>query len=105
MVGATKRQFWFANIRSSRRIGDVWFRMRIQVPQMCRFSDAGSDEALDALVRPGSEKRQGTKSREGGAPSVPQALWGFGRGVRLDEVGSRRPPQSLCLAGWVWVTG
>jgi hypothetical protein len=21
------------------------------------------------------------------------------------EVGSKRPPQSLCLKGWVWVTG
>ena len=39
------------------------------------------------------------------APSVPRALWGFSRGVRLGEVGSERPPQSLCLAGWVWVTG
>ena len=35
--------------------------------------------ALDALGQPASEKRQGTKSREVGAPSVPQALWGFGR--------------------------
>jgi hypothetical protein len=69
-----------------------------------QFSDAGSDEALDALVRPGSEKRQGTKSREGGAPSVPRALWGLSRGVGLDEVGSKRPPQLLCLAGRVWMT-
>ena len=30
---------------------------------MCRFSDAGNDETLDALGRPASEKRQGTKSR------------------------------------------
>jgi hypothetical protein len=42
------------------------------------------------LGRSASEKRQGTKSREVGAPSVPRALWGFGRGVSLDEVGSRR---------------
>jgi len=28
VAGASKRQFWFANIRSRRRIGDVWFRMR-----------------------------------------------------------------------------
>ena len=26
---------------------------------------------------------------------MPRALWGFGRGVRLDEVGSRRPPVAL----------
>ena len=39
------------------------------------------------LGRPASEKRQGTKSRQVGAPSVPRALWGFSRGVRLGEVG------------------
>jgi hypothetical protein len=47
------------------------------------------------LGRPASEKRQGSKSREVGAPSVPRALWGFGRGVRLEEVGSRRRPVAL----------
>ena len=26
---------------------------------------------------------------------MPRALWGFGRGVRLDEVGSRRRPVAL----------
>jgi hypothetical protein len=30
---------------------------------MCRFSDAGNDETLHALMRPAFEKRQGTKSR------------------------------------------
>jgi hypothetical protein len=30
---------------------------------LCRFSDAGNHEALHALIRPASEKRQGTKSR------------------------------------------
>ena len=39
------------------------------------------------LGRPASEKRQGTKSREVRAPSVPRALWGFSRGVRLGEAG------------------
>jgi hypothetical protein len=72
---------------------------------LCRFSDADNDEVLDALWRPASEKRHGTKSREVEAPPEPRALWGFSRGVRLGEVGSKRPPQSLCLAGWVWVTG
>jgi hypothetical protein len=33
---------------------------------MCRFSVAGNDKVLDALERPASEKRQGTKSREVG---------------------------------------
>jgi hypothetical protein len=36
---------------------------------------------------------------------VPPALWGFGRGVRLGEVGSNWPLQSLCLKRPVWVTG
>src|SRR5215813_7509539 len=56
------------------------------------------------LGRPASEKRQGAKSREVGAPSVPRALWGFSRGVRLGEAG-RSTRQFLCLAGWVWLTG
>ena len=62
---------------------------------LCRFSDAGNDEALDALGRPASEKRQGTKSREVGAPSVPRALWGFSGGVRLGEVGQSARPNWL----------
>jgi hypothetical protein len=65
----------------------------IECPVMCRFSDAGNDKARHMLGRPASEKRQGTKSREAGAPSVPRALWGFSRGVRLSEVGSKHPPQ------------
>src|SRR6266478_3720267 len=46
--------------------------------------------------RPASKKRQGTKSREVGAPSVPRALWGFNRGVRLGEVGQSARPN--CFA-------
>ena len=38
--------------------------MGARCPLMCRFSDAGDDEALHALRRPASEKRQGTKSRD-----------------------------------------
>src|SRR6267378_2867106 len=38
------------------------------------------------LGPPASEKRRGTKSREVGAPSVPRALWGFSRGVRLGRL-------------------
>jgi hypothetical protein len=33
---------------------------------MCRFLDAGDDEPLNPLIRPASEKRQGTKSRSVG---------------------------------------
>jgi hypothetical protein len=76
-----------------------------RLPLLCRFSDAGNDPAPPHAGRPASEKRQGTKSREGGALSVPPALWGFGRGVRLGEVGSNWPLQSLCLKRPVWVTG
>ena len=47
------------------------------------------------LGRPASEKRRGTKSREVGAPSVPRALWGFSRGVRLGEVGQSARPIAL----------
>src|SRR6516225_10189985 len=39
------------------------------------------------------------------APSVPRALWGFSRGVRLGKVGSNCRWPSHCLAGWVWTTG
>jgi hypothetical protein len=42
-------------------------------------------KTIDALGRPASEKRQGTKSRRVGHPAVPLALWGFGRGVRAGE--------------------
>jgi hypothetical protein len=44
------------------------------------------------LGRPASKKRQGTKSREVGAPSVPRALWGFSCGVRLGEAGQSTRP-------------
>ena len=47
------------------------------------------------LGRPASEKRQGMKSREVGAPSVPRALWGFSRGVRSGEVGQSARPVAL----------
>jgi hypothetical protein len=56
---------------------------------MRRIPDAGNDEAIHALGRPASEKRQGTKSRRVGHPAVPLALWGFGRGVRVGEAGLR----------------
>ena len=51
-------------------------------------ANAGMDVPLHAIGRPASEKRQGTKS-PWGAPSVPRALWGFGRAAsgwaRLDR--------------------
>jgi hypothetical protein len=42
------------------------------------------DEPIHALLRPASEKRQGTK--ESGALAVQRVLWGFGRGVGLEEI-------------------
>jgi len=39
------------------------------------------DRPIHAAWRPASEKRQGTKSREGTAV-VPRALWGFCRGLK-----------------------
>ena len=41
---------------------------------------ARHDRPIRAARRPASEKRQGTKSREGTAV-VPRALWGFCRGL------------------------
>ncbi len=46
------------------------------------------DEAIDALMRPAFEKRQGRKSRDVGH-SRAAALWGFGRKVG-HEVGQQR---------------
>jgi hypothetical protein len=52
------------------RLGhNVRFLTLIKIPLVCcvqGFSDAGTDKASRALVRPASEKRQGTKSREVG---------------------------------------
>jgi hypothetical protein len=42
---------------------------------------ARHDRPIHAAWRPASEKRQGTKSREGTAV-VPRALWGFCRGLK-----------------------
>jgi hypothetical protein len=52
------------------------------------------DEPIHALLRPASEKRQGTKSRKV-AVAVQRALWGFGRGVGLEEIGSKWSTRSL----------
>jgi hypothetical protein len=36
----------------------------LRCPLLCRFSNAGYDDAIHGLMRPAFEKRQGTKSRE-----------------------------------------
>jgi hypothetical protein len=66
---------------------------------MCRFSDAGNDKTIHALLRPASEKRQGTKSRNVG-PAVQRALWGFSHESWRVELGLKRLPRMAC--GKVW---
>ena len=61
------------------------------------------DEPIHALLRPASEKRQGTKARKVGHLPVQRALWGFGRGVGLEEIGSKWSTRSLGLEAWVCV--
>ena len=74
------------------------------IPRMCRFSDAGDDEASDRL-----EDRR-LKSAEAGN----RGKWRHRRcrGLYGDLATAsgwarlvRAPAQLLCLAGWVWVTG
>jgi hypothetical protein len=52
---------------------------------LCRFSDAGDDDANHALRRPASEKRQGTKSREVGHVDDPagRLIEHFGKRVTV----------------------
>ena len=40
-----------------------------------------------------------------GAPRVPPALWGFGRGVSVEDVEVRRRIRSLFLEAWACVSG
>jgi len=44
---------------------------------LCRFLGRRDDEAIHALWRPASEKRQGTKSREvgGGGAADAMGIW------------------------------
>src|ERR1700730_9316719 len=65
-------------------------------PLVCRFLGRRDDGVIHGLWRPASEKRQGTKSRRWAA-AVQRTLWGFGRGMRLEEIGAARARQSLWL--------
>ncbi len=51
-------------------------------PLLCRFSDAGDDDANHALRWPASEKRQGTKSLEGGGVGAAGAMGIWPRSLR-----------------------
>jgi hypothetical protein len=52
--------------RRQRRSNNVAICCGCLRPVLCRFLDAGDDEPLNPLIRPASEKRQGTKSRSVG---------------------------------------
>jgi hypothetical protein len=72
---------------------------------MCRFSDAGNDGAIGALMRPASEKRQGTKSRTVMHPKVQRTLWGFGGGVDCEEFELKQSNDFLSCRLLVCVSG
>ena len=72
---------------------------------LCRFSDAGNDEAIDALMRPAAEKRQGTKSRKVIHPMVQRALWGFDLGVSCEEAGLKQSSDLLSCRSLECVSG
>ena len=68
-------------------------------PLLCRFSDAGSEEVSTCS---GGRRLKSAKARnrgKWGAPSVPRALWGFSRGVRLGEVGQSACPNRVASQG------
>ena len=74
---------------------------RSECPEVCRFSDAGNDEAGHTL---GDRRRKSAKARnrgKQGLPSVPRALWRFSGGAGWVRGGSKRPPQSLRPKRWV----
>src|SRR5580704_2860026 len=59
-------------------------------PVLCWFLDAGmtTQSTRSRGRRPKAPRHEIAGS---GAPAVPRALWRFSRGVRLGEVGSKRP--------------
>ena len=85
------------------------------LPVLCRFSDAGNDDANPALRRPAAEKRQGTKSRREVVRrrcrrgAVPQEGYGdlvagrdfrrFGSAIRLEQGCNLNVPARMLLNG------
>jgi hypothetical protein len=69
-------------------------------PELCRFSDAGNDEARQTL---GGRRLKSAKARNRGmwgTVSVPRALWGFSGAVRLKRFDrSARPNRSAWQDG------
>src|ERR1700681_4223562 len=58
------------------------------------------DYTINALLRPASKKRQGTKSREVCAGAVPRALLGVCRGLGLAVVSLKWSPRLACGEPW-----
>jgi hypothetical protein len=54
------------------------------------------DESMGALMRPATEKRQGTKSRWVMQRRCRGRLWGFSRGDGVIHSGLKRLERSLC---------
>jgi hypothetical protein len=55
----------------------IRYQQNTPLPVLCRFLGRRDDEAIHALWRPASEKRQGTKSREvgGGGAADAMGIW------------------------------
>src|SRR5262249_41216165 len=72
---------------------------------MCRFSDAGNDEAGHALR---DRRRKSAKARNRGGVGHRRCrgtLWGFSRGAGLGKVESNCPWPSHSRTGLAWTTG
>src|SRR6266481_5514033 len=65
---------------------DLMAAVRMIALGLCAGFRTPARRALHALMRPASEKRQGTKSRCVGHPAWQRALWGFGRVVRARAI-------------------
>ena len=81
------------------------FLLHCMSPLLCRFSDAGNDETYPRAAAAGVRKAPRHEIAGCGAPAVPQALWGFGRGVSVEDVEVRRRIRSLFLEAWACVSG
>ena len=71
---------------------------------MCRFSDAGIGERATELMRPASEKRQGTKSREVGQRRRSGRYGDLAADGVLESWECDRAPGSiekLCMSEWI----
>ncbi len=70
--------------RKAASVGDLSFVHAPSMSVLVQVFGRRHDEAIHALRRPASEKRQGTKSREVWHPAVQRVLWGSYVGGDLD---------------------